>query len=88
MSEILRTSRYETIGEHETLTVELPHGIGVVRIRTGEKDVRSGNPRVAVEIVSDTLDSPAEDGRYYECRYDPMQDTVYLVGRPALEEEN
>lgn len=77
----LRTSRYEAMGQHETLSVELPDGIGVIHIRTGEKDVRSGNPRVSVEVVSDTLDTPAADGRFYEETYDPMASTIRLIGR-------
>lgn len=82
MTEPLHTTRYETVGQHETLSVELPHGIGVVHIRTGEKDVRSGYPMITVEVVSDTLDTPAADGRFYEESYDPMASTVRLIGRP------
>lgn len=82
-----RTRRYETIGEREVLTIELPNGIGAVRIRTGERDARTGCPRVAVEVVSDTLDTPADDGRFYEQHYNSMQETVYLIGRPADEKE-
>jgi hypothetical protein len=86
MSQPLRTNRYETIGQHETLSVELPDGIGMVRIRTGEKDARTGYPRIAIEVVSDSLDTPADDGRYYASRFDQMQDTVYLVGHPDTKE--
>lgn len=77
----MRPHRYETVGAQEVLAVELPNGIGMVRIRTGERDARSGNPRIAVEVVSDTLDTPAQDGRVYEATYDSMQETVYLIGR-------
>jgi hypothetical protein len=80
-----RTYRYETIGGKEVLAVELPDGIGMVRIRTGERDTRTGYPRIAVEVVSDTLDTPATDGRFYESVYDSMQETIYLVGRPGEE---
>lgn len=82
VTESLRPHRHETMGAHETMFVELPDGIGVVRIRTGEKDVRSGYPRVSVEVVSDTVDTPAADGRFYEETYDPMASTVRLIGRP------
>lgn len=76
-----RTNRYETIGHEETLSVELPNGIGVVHIRTGNVEGRTGDPVVAVEVVSDTLDTPATDGRNYEQYYDSMHSTVRLVGR-------
>lgn len=78
---------YTTIGEHEELSVELPHGIGVVRIRTGNVQGRTGLPVVAVEVVSDTIDRPAEDGRFYMAEYSSMQETVYLVGHPDSEGE-
>lgn len=76
-----RTNRYETIGREETLSVELPDGIGVVHIRTDNVEGRTGDPVVAVEVVSDSLDTPATDGRYYEAHYDSMQETIRLVGR-------
>ena len=82
VTEPLRTTRYNQVGPAEELHIELPDGIGVVHIRTGEKDVRSGYPRVSVEVVSDTLDTPAADGRFYEETYDPMTSTVRLIGRP------
>lgn len=75
-----RPHRYETVGRKEVLSVELPDGIGVVHIRTGARDARTGNPAVEVQVVSDTLDTPAEDGRYYATRFDSMTDTVRLVG--------
>lgn len=81
-----RTYRYETIGEDETLSVELPHGVGVVHIRTGNVEGRTGDPVVAVEVVSYTLDEPASDGRFYEQHYDSMQSTVRLVGRLPKED--
>lgn len=87
MSQPLRTNRYETIGEHETLSVELPNGIGVVNIRTGNVQGRTGYPMIAVEVVSDTIDSPANDGRYYEARYSSMHETIYLVGCPDNDKE-
>jgi hypothetical protein len=74
------THRHETVGPQEVLSVELPNGIGVVHIRTGAKDVRTGNPAVEIEVVSDTLDTPAEDGRYYGSRFDSMADTIRLIG--------
>lgn len=77
-----RLHRYDTIGPDEELHIELPHHIGVVRIRTGDRHVRTGHPRIAVEIVSDTVDEPAADGLFYEPSYDSMQETVYLTGRP------
>jgi hypothetical protein len=75
-----RTHRYETIGPREVLSVELPDGIGVVHIRTGYRDTLTGNPNVEIQVVSDTLDTPAEDGRYYESRYDQMTETIRLIG--------
>lgn len=81
-----RTTRYEAIGAKEILSVELPGGIGVVHIRTGEVQVRTKDPVVAIEVVSDTLDTPADDGRYYEAHYDSMQETVRLVGRLPQED--
>lgn len=77
-----RTSRYETVGAYETLSVELPDGIGVVHIRTHIRRgaSRSINPVIAVEVVSDSLDTPAADGRVYEPELNPAQNTIYLVG--------
>lgn len=83
-----RTTRYDTIGENETLSVELPNGIGVVHIRTAMVDVRSGNPAIVVEVNSDSLDTPAKDGRFYEERYDSMRSTITLIGYPPKNEEN
>lgn len=77
---------HTTIEDGETLTVELPNGIGAVTIRTGNVEGRTGDPVIAVEVVSDTLDEPAEDGRCYETRFNQMNDTVYLTGR--LPKEN
>jgi len=85
MTQPLRRTRYETIGQDETLSIELPDGIGAVHIRTGETDVRSGNPRISIEVVSDTLDRAADDGRYYESSYDSMTETIHLIGRPGDE---
>jgi hypothetical protein len=76
-----RTYRYETIGPKEVLSVALPNGIGVVHIRTGSVEGRTGDPVVAVEVVSETLDTPAADGRYYESRFDSMTYTIRLTGR-------
>lgn len=81
MSDSLRKTTYTTIDECETITIELPHGIGSVHIRTGNVEGRTGDPVIAIEVVSDTLDTPAFDGRYYEEKYDPMTSTVRLVGR-------
>lgn len=86
MTEPLRTNRYETIGEDETFSVELPDGIGVVHIRTGNVQGRTGYPVVAVEVVSDTIDTPADDGRFYRAEYSSMHETIYLVGHPDNEE--
>lgn len=69
------------IAQGESLKVWLPHGIGYVEIRTGNVEGRTGDPVVAVEVVSDTLDTPATDGRNYEQYYDSMHNTVRLVGR-------
>lgn len=78
-----RTGRYETVGERETLCVELPRGIGVVNIRTGLVHGPTGSPMISVEVVSDTLDTPADDGRFYEQHYNSMQETVHLIGRES-----
>lgn len=83
-----RTHRYETIGPKEVLSVELPSGIGVVHIRTGYRDTRTGNPCVEVEVVSNTPDTPAEDGRYYESRIDLSTDTVRLIGYPPKDPDS
>lgn len=79
--------KYETIDEDEELHIELPHGIGVVRVRTGNVQGRTGYPVVAVEVVSDTIDRPADDGRFYRADYNSMHETIYLVGHPADDEE-
>lgn len=65
-----------------TVRVRLPDGIGYVEIQTGKRDIRSGNPMILVEVVSDTLDTPAADGRFYEESHDSMTSTVRLIGRP------
>lgn len=85
MTEPLRRNRYETIGQDETLSVELPDGIGVVHIRTGNVQGRTGYPVIAVEVVSDSLDRPAEDGRLYEQQYSSAHSAIYMVGRPDKE---
>ncbi len=84
----LRRNRYETLGEAETLSVELPHGIGTVHIRTGNVQGSTGNPVVAIEVVSDALDTPAADGRLYEPLHSQVRDTIYLIGYPDLHKEN
>jgi hypothetical protein len=76
-----RTHRYETIGRKEVLSVELPDGIGVVHIRTGSVEGRTGDPVIGIEVASDTLDTPAADGRYYESRFNSVNETLYLIGR-------
>jgi hypothetical protein len=79
----LCTNRYESIGEHETFSVELPDGIGVVHIRTGSVHGPTGFPMVAVEVVSHSVDTPAADGRLYEPQFKPMHNTIFMVGRPT-----
>lgn len=76
-----RMFRSHQMGEEETFTVDLPNGIGAVHIRTGNVEGATGDPVVAVEVESDTLDTPAEDGRHYSTRFNHMNDTVYLTGR-------
>jgi hypothetical protein len=71
-----------------TLRILLPDGIGYVEIRTGSVHGPSGNPVVAVETVSYTVDQPAKDGRLYEPRCDPPKNTVFLVGYPNLKDEH
>jgi hypothetical protein len=82
----LHTHRYETVGTNETLSVELPDGIGVVHIRTGSVQGVTGNPMIAVEVVSDTLDTPAGDSRYYQAEYNSTHETIFLVGHPDNEQ--
>lgn len=68
----------------ESVRVLLPDGIGYVEIRTGNVHGPTGYPVVAIEVVSETLDKPAEDGRMYE-PVGRMHDTVLLVGYPDNE---
>jgi hypothetical protein len=65
--------------------VFLPHGIGYVEIRTGNVNGPTGYPVVAVEVVSDALDTPAQDGRTYEPFFNLGQNTIYMVGYPDKE---
>lgn len=74
-------NRYATLNHRETLSVELPNGIGVVHIHADQVEVRTGDPMIVIEVNSDTLDTPAADGRYYETRYDSMRESVFLIGR-------
>lgn len=78
----LRRTRYETVGEHETLSVELPNGVGVVHIRTDDGTTMHGHPIITVELVSDTLDTPAADGRYYLPGISRRPNTMVLTGLP------
>lgn len=84
MSENLRTNRHETMGQDETLSVELPDGIGVVHIRTGNVHGHTGDPVIAVEVVSDARDIPACDGRLYEPVYKPSRTSIVMTGRLAV----
>jgi hypothetical protein len=83
MTEPPRNYRYETIDDNETLSLELPDGIGAVHIRTGNIHGPTGYPVITVEVVSDSLDTPARDGRLYEPQFNGIHNTVYMVGRPT-----
>ncbi|SRR6266576_5454081 len=69
----------------KTMRVALPYGIGYVEIRTGNVQGLTGCPLVAVEVVSDTRDKPAQDGLVYEPEVSNLHNTVYLVGYPPEE---
>jgi len=64
----------------ETFRIDLPYGCGYVEIRA-EKHVRSGNPMFTTEVVSDSLDKPALDGRLYEQEIDTPYNAIHLIGR-------
>jgi hypothetical protein len=72
--------------EEDTLRVLLPNGIGYVEIRTGNVHGPTGYPVVAAEMVSYSVDTPAEDGRLYEPQFSLGQNTIYMVGRPDTKE--
>ena len=67
----------------KTLRVLLPDGIGYVEIRTGNVQGSTGYPVVGVEVVSSTIDTPADDGRLYEPTVVAWQNTILLTGRPT-----
>jgi hypothetical protein len=69
----------------QTLSITLPDGIGVVYIRTGLTSSLTGFPKVEVEVVSDAIDIPAQDGHMYEPRHALSQDMIMLLGRPSSE---
>jgi len=76
--------------DEKVLHVRLPGRIGYVEIRTGLLHGPTGYPTVGVEVVSDTVHTPADDGRIYSAVYTVRDDTVVLVGRPSpslLEQE-
>lgn len=82
-----QTKNYAEVGGNELLTVELPDGIGVVQISTGNKHGPTGYPVITVRVVSDALDTPARDGRLYEPRFSLVQNQIVMVGRPAEKEK-
>ncbi len=75
------------IHDGETLRAHLPHGIGYVEIRTGNVHGPTGYPVVAVEVVSNSIDAPAEDGRLYEPHFKHTHNMIYMVGCPAKSTE-
>lgn len=74
---------------YKYLRVKLPDNIGYVEISQGNVHGPTGFPVIGVDAVSQTKDTPADDGR----NYTPARDRdsgVVLVGRPGakmLEEE-
>lgn len=75
-----------TVLMHEdepTIRIRLPHGIGYVEIRTGNIQPTTGYPVVAVDVVSHAIDTPAEDGRFYEPRFKHTHNMIYMAGCPA-----
>lgn len=82
----MTANEHRTILMHEdepTLRVRLPHGIGYVEIRTGNVHGPTGHPVVAVEVISNSVDTPAQDGRLYEQRCNHSHNMIYMVGIPA-----
>lgn len=66
----------------ESVTVQLPHNIGHVEIRTDGVNPGTGNPTVGVDVVSRTKRIPAGDGRLYRPQFD-HDCGVVLIGRPG-----
>lgn len=79
--------RYMTVDLGDEMSIELPDGIGVVHIRTGGEQPRTGHPMISVEVVSDSIDTPADDGRFYQAEYSSAHETIYLVGHPDSVQE-
>ena len=73
------------VREGKTMRITLPHGIGYVEIRTGNVHGPTGHPVVAVEVISDSIDTPAQDGRLYEQQCNHSHNTIFMVGVPANE---
>lgn len=67
----------------ESVTVQLPHGIGYVEIRTDGVNGATGWPAIGVDAVSRTTNTPAEDGRLYRPYFD-HDCGVVLIGEPGL----
>jgi hypothetical protein len=66
----------------EAVTVKLPHGIGYVEIRANGVNGPTGYPVIGVEVISQSRNTPAADGRLYEPRFD-HDCGVVLIGRPG-----
>ncbi len=71
----------------QSFRIDLPYGAGYVEI-SADTHIKTGNPMFKVEVVSDSLDKPAEDGRLYEQEVDSAYDTIYLIGYPDPEGQN
>lgn len=70
-----------------TLRVMLPSGVGYVDIEPGRGGTLANRPVVAVDVVSTTIDTPAQDGRLYEVESSNVHHRLWLTGYSPTEEK-